>query len=295
VENISSGDAPEQIVETSSMDVSVCPDSVTNLSSQLPVPILRCVDKPSSSLPSKITYTEDFVRASVRFRRIDSIKNKFSDLYQNTIAFDSLPTDAVLDNGDFSTLHKTPRNTQPVPRPRSFGEVVHMDIIFGPDISIGNIHYGLLFTDCHSQMTYLYPLQNLGSDIVKQLESFFAHLGFSPKRLISDFDTKLIGGKSREYLNRLKIHVNAAPANRQDRNGLAERHWQTMTAMARNWLASAELPAKFWYYAVKHAAEVCNYFPIKLEDGSWSTPLELAHGVKLDLRVLFKVFGLAAV
>jgi hypothetical protein len=68
-----------------------------------------------------------------------------------------------------------------------------------------------------------------------------------------------------------------------------------MTAMARNWLASAELPAKFWYYAVKRAAEVCNYFPIKLEDGSWSTPLELAHGVKPDLRVLFKVFGLAAV
>jgi hypothetical protein len=117
VENISSGDAPEQIVETSSMDVSVCPDSVTNLSSQLPVPILRCVDKPSSSLPSKITYTEDFVRASVGFRRIDSIKNKFSDLYQNTIAFDSLPPDAVLDNGDFSTLHKTPRNNQAVPRP----------------------------------------------------------------------------------------------------------------------------------------------------------------------------------
>jgi len=117
VENISSGDAPEQIIETSSMDVSVCPDSVTNLSSQLPVPILRCVDKPSSSLTSKITYTEDFVSASVGCCRIDSIKNKLSDLYQNTIAFDSLPPDAVLDNGNFSTLHKTPRNNQAVPRP----------------------------------------------------------------------------------------------------------------------------------------------------------------------------------
>jgi len=82
-----------------------------------------------------------------------------------------------------------------------------------------------------------------------------------PKRLITDFDTKLIGGKARDYLNSLRIHVNAAPSNRQDRNGLADRHWQTMTAMARSWLASAELPAKFWYYAVKRAAEVCNYFP----------------------------------
>jgi hypothetical protein len=79
------------------------------------------------------------------------------------------------------------------------------------------------------------------------LEAFFAYLGFCPKWLISDFDTKLIGGKAREYLNSLNIHVNAAPANCQDKNGLAEQHWQTLIAMARNWLASAELPASFGF------------------------------------------------
>lgn len=89
--------------------------------------------------------------------------------------------------------------------------------------------------------------------------------------------------------------MNAAPAYRQDRNGLAERHWQTMVTMARNWLASAELPSTFWFYAVKRAAEVCNYFPSKQEDGSISTPFELVHGKKPDLRVLFHMFGLAAV
>jgi hypothetical protein len=73
-------------------------------------------------------------------------------------------------------------------------------------------------------MSYLYPLQNLTSDIPKQLEAFFAHIGQPPTRLISDFDTKLIGGKAREYLNSLLIHVNATPAHRQDTNGLAERH-----------------------------------------------------------------------
>jgi len=40
---------------------------------------------------------------------------------------------------------------------------------------------------------------------------------------------------------------------------------------------------------------VCNYFPIHLPDGSWSAPFELAHKIKPDLRVLFKMFGLAAV
>jgi len=47
-----------------------------------------------------------------------------------------------------------------------------MDIVFGPDISLGNIHYGLLITDRFSRMTYLYPLQNLTTDICKQLEYF---------------------------------------------------------------------------------------------------------------------------
>jgi hypothetical protein len=65
--------------------------------------------------------------------------------------------------------------------------------------------------------------------------------------------------------------------------------------MARNWLASAELPASFWFYAVCRAAEVCNYFPFKLENGTWSTPFELAYQEKPDLRVLFKMFSLAAV
>jgi hypothetical protein len=92
---------------------------------------------------------------------------------------------------------------------------------------------------------------------------------------------KLIGGKAREYLYSILIHVNAAPSHRQDKNGLVERHWQTMVSMARNWLASAELPSFLWFYAVRCAAEVCNYFPYKLEDGSYTTPFELAHDTKL--------------
>jgi len=198
----------------------------------------------------------------------------------DTLYLDSTPVDAVLDPGDLATLHKKARNTTPVPRSMHFGEVMHMDIVFGPEISIGNVHYGLMFTDRHSRMTYIYPLQNLTGDIPKQIAAFFAHLGFVPQRLITDVDLKLIGGKAREFLNSLLVHVNAAPPNRQDKNGLVERHWQTMVSMARNRLASAKLPSTFWFYAVRHAAEVCNYFPFKLDSGSYSTPFELAHKQK---------------
>jgi hypothetical protein len=71
-----------------------------------------------------------------------------------------------------------------------------MDIVFGVEVALSNTHYGLIFVDRFSRMTYMYPLQNLTTDIIKQLDAFFAHLGFLPKRLVSDFDTKLIGGKA---------------------------------------------------------------------------------------------------
>jgi len=258
-------------------------------------PIMRLVDKPSSSLPSIMTMGEDYIKSCVGFRRIETMKKNFSDLYQPTIKFDNTPADAVLEPGNLATLRKNPRNTVPVPRPLSFAVVIHMDNIFGTEVAVGNIHYGLLFTDRFSRMTYVYPLYNLTLDIPNQLEAFFAHIGVIPKRLISDFDLKLIGGKARNYLNKMLIHVNAAPACRQDKNGLAQRHWQTMVSMARNWLVSAKLPSTFWYYAVQCAAEVCNYFPLVLEDGTATTPFELVHETKPDLRVLFKMFSLAAV
>lgn len=53
---------------------------------------------------------------------------------------------------------KKNRNTTPVPRPSLFGQVMHMDIVFGPEVAISNIHYALLFTDRFSRMTYIYPL-----------------------------------------------------------------------------------------------------------------------------------------
>jgi len=55
--------------------------------------------------------------------------------------------------------------------------------------------------------------------------------------------------------------------------------------MARNWLAFAELPAKLWFYAVKCAAEVCYYFPAKLDNNVWTTSFEMAQMIKPDLGI----------
>jgi hypothetical protein len=71
------------------------------------------------------------------------VKKHFSTLYKDTLKLDDTPLDAILDPGDLATLHKKARNTTPTPRPAHFGDVMHMDIVFGPEVAIGNVHFGL--------------------------------------------------------------------------------------------------------------------------------------------------------
>jgi len=121
-------------------------DTGNTQSSKQPVllPTIRSVDKPSSSISNIITASEDFLRASMGFRRGDTVKKHFSTLYKDTLKLDNTPVDAILDPGDLATLHKKVRNTTPTPRPAHFGDVMHMAIVFGPEVAIGNVHFGLM-------------------------------------------------------------------------------------------------------------------------------------------------------
>jgi len=55
------------LITTSDITDNVSSNPFTTSSVEVPAPILRCVDKSSSSLPSKIAYAEDFLRACVGF------------------------------------------------------------------------------------------------------------------------------------------------------------------------------------------------------------------------------------
>jgi len=86
----------------------------------------------------------------------------------------------------------------------------------------------------------------------------------------------------------------AAPAARQHQNGLVERAWRTIVRMARTWLTQNLLPTQFWYHAIRRAVEVCNFLLVKT-NGKITTPRELVHGTKLDMRTLFPLFSIAYV
>ncbi len=64
---------PQTLIQDDEPTVSSSPTE-TQKSSSSYIPILCCIDKPSSSLPSQLMFTEDSIWASVGFQWIDTIK-----------------------------------------------------------------------------------------------------------------------------------------------------------------------------------------------------------------------------
>ena len=52
------------------------------------------------------------------------------------------------------------------------------------------------------------------------------------------------------------------------------------------------LPTEFWWFAIKRAAEVSNFLPVKA-NGITTTPFELVYHQKSDFRTLFPLFSVA--
>jgi hypothetical protein len=97
------------VPSTDSMDF-----ATSSIVSSVHVPIICSVDKVLFSTSKTVLLSEDFVRASVGFRLIDTLKRNFSQLYQDNVKLDNTLSDAVLDSGDFATMQKKDRNMHPV-------------------------------------------------------------------------------------------------------------------------------------------------------------------------------------
>ena len=256
-------------------------------------PLPSSADRYSSSLPSHLTMTVDELRASTGFLSFDTLDGiiKHPELYHANFTIAKHAPDPTLTLGSVASINKRPRNTAPIPRGSTFGDTVHCDIVFGPQVGHGGISHALLLVDRHSRCKFMFPLKNLTTDLRDQFSHFLAQVGTTTvRRILTDCDDKLLEGDTKLLLNQHGIFVGGAPSEHQNQNGLCERHWQTIQRMARAWLAHAQLPPSFWFWAVKRATEVLNYFPTDGPDGL-STPFQLAYDKQPDLRTLFPMFS----
>jgi hypothetical protein len=126
--------------------------------------------------------------------------------------------------------------------------------------------------------------------IIKAGEQNVIDVGGKPKRVLTDFDNKILEGKTAAWFRRSNIRLDAAPPKRQNQNGLVERAWQTACNMARSYITDMRMPREYWYWALRHSFQVMDYLPVTV-NGLSTTPFELVYGVKPDYRILFSLFS----
>ena len=108
--------------------------------------------------------------------------------------------------------------------------------------------HGLLLVDVATRYAWFYGMTSLASDeIIGTFKQFKADAGALPRRFHSDFETKLIGGKTLRWILHNKSNIIAAPAKRQSSNGLVERTWQTVLKMAWAYITDKQVGRECWY------------------------------------------------
>jgi hypothetical protein len=98
--------------------------------------------------------------------------------------------------------------------------------------------------------------------VIEALWSFFIDAGGVPKHIRCDFDSSFVKGKVDIFLKH-KIKITSSPPHRQSQNGMVERQWQTAVTMARALLVEAQLPRRYWFWALREAVIRMNLLPCK--------------------------------
>jgi hypothetical protein len=151
-----------------------------------------------------------------------------------------------------------------VPKPPRARHTIGADIGYGEGVGPGGFKYCLFLVDLATRYTWVYGLADLSGDcIVDALWRFFVDAGGFPKRFRCDFDRRFLHGKVGRLLRSHGVKIGASPPHRHSQNGAVERNWNTAVEMGRSFLAEANLPKRYWFWAVREASIRMNMLPVK--------------------------------
>ena len=143
--------------------------------------------------------------------------------------------------GSFDKITNPPKE-KPIKKRRQFLYKVHMDIVFGEFVALGEHRYPLLLVDVATIYCWLYGLSSLSStSITSALELFKVDAGRLPHRFHSDFNRKLIDGNTLQWILSNGSNIIAALADRQYSNGLVERTWFNIIQMAQEFITEKQV------------------------------------------------------
>ena len=147
-----------------------------------------------------------------------------------------------------------------------------MDISFGDCISVGGARYSIVFVDRATRYNWVFPLKTLGAtDIRDAFNLFCAQARRFAKCFCADWDDKLLGKTTKAYPTEPTNNsdIIGAAAGYQSSNGLVKSHWKTMLPMSRAHLTKKQMPRRFLFHSIVHAAQMMNMIPGKLKIKSY--------------------------
>lgn len=192
--------------------------------------------------------------------------------------------------GDFRTINN-PRKGRPLTRRRKYLDTVHLDIVYGDCLGLGGFRYAMVLVDVATRFCWVFGMSTLTStDIIGALVQFQIAAGGLATTFHADFDHKLIGGAALKWIQKHDCKIIAAPRGRQSSNGMVEHTWQTLLRMSRSYITEKQVGREFWYFAIRHAAQMLNQVPGRL-GRRLTSPFELVYNEKPDSSTWFQLFS----
>ncbi|MGH7954940.1 MAG: hypothetical protein ACREOZ_03175 [Gloeomargaritales cyanobacterium] len=102
----------------------------------------------------------------------------------------------------------------------------------------------------------------MSKDVILGIQEYIAKYG-KMKKIRSDAGNNFLSDQVHKWLVSNEIGFDASPPEGQNTNGFTERHWQTISHMARKMLVYARLSNDFIYHALQYASEIHNALPMK--------------------------------
>jgi hypothetical protein len=142
-----------------------------------------------------------------------------------------------------------------------------MDIGYGDGKIPDSFTHCFVLVDLATRHAWTYGLPNTsGISIVDALWRFFIDAGGFPKHVQCDFDKRLIQGNVGHLLKANGVTIGGFSPHHQSQNGAVERCWNTACEMGRSFLAEAQLPKRYLFWAIWTAIQRMNMMPCRNPD-----------------------------
>jgi transposase InsO family protein len=175
----------------------------------------------------------------------------------------------------------TKRSYRPSPQQKANPlDLIHMDLVELPVLSIGSFKYMLSIIDDHSSYGRDFYLKEK-SDALEKFKQYitWAERQFNTKlkAIRSDRGGEFTSKDFDEFLSKLGIEHQLSAPYKHEQNGCAESMLQT-----------SGLSPGFWIFAYQYAVYLYNRTPTKVQ--GWKTPYKKITGITPDLSHI-RVFG----